>query len=155
MSRIQDLLDEYGSSHQNDKNKMIHWICVPLIMFSLLGMVYFVPFPLEGSAFFNWIVVILIAAWVYYLRLSFPMFLGFMIIGLLMFWGQHKLAHILRFEYYMIAMVSIFIFAWIGQFIGHNIEGKKPSFIEDIQFLLIGPAWLLHFIYNRFGIRYD
>ena len=32
--------------------------------------------------------------------------------------------------------------AWIGQFIGHKIEGAKPSFFEDLQFLLIGPAWV-------------
>ena len=49
---------------------------------------------------------------------------------------------------------SIFIVSWIGQFIGHKIEGVKPSFFEDIQFLLIGPAWLLSFIYNKFGIKY-
>ena len=48
----------------------------------------------------------------------------------------------------------IFVIAWIGQFIGHKIEGKKPSFFEDIQFLLIGPAWLLSFIYNKLGIKY-
>ena len=46
----------------------------------------------------------------------------------------------------------IFIFACIGQFIGHKIEGQKPSFFEDIQFLLIGPAWLLSFIYKKLGV---
>ena len=50
--------------------------------------------------------------------------------------------------------VTTFIFAWIGQFIGHKIEGKKPSFFEDIQFLLIGPAWLLSFVYKKMGIKY-
>ena len=49
--------------------------------------------------------------------------------------------------------LAIFIVAWIGQFIGHKIEGKKPSFFEDLQFLLIGPAWLLSFIYNKLGIK--
>ena len=44
--------------------------------------------------------------------------------------------------------------AWIGQFIGHKIEGEKPSFFEDLQFLLIGPAWLLGAIYQKLGIRY-
>ena len=46
----------------------------------------------------------------------------------------------------------IFILGWIGQFIGHKIEGQKPSFFEDIQFLLIGPAWLLSFIYKKLGV---
>jgi uncharacterized membrane protein YGL010W len=48
----------------------------------------------------------------------------------------------------------IFVIAWIGQFIGHNIEGKKPSFLTDLKFLLIGPIWLLHFIFKKFSIRY-
>jgi uncharacterized membrane protein YGL010W len=37
----------------------------------------------------------------------------------------------------------IFVVAWVGQFYGHHIEGKKPSFLKDLQFLLIGPAWVL------------
>ncbi len=48
----------------------------------------------------------------------------------------------------------VFVVAWIGQFIGHKIEGKKPSFLQDLQFLLIGPVWLLGFIYRNLGIRY-
>jgi uncharacterized membrane protein YGL010W len=51
--------------------------------------------------------------------------------------------------------LALFIVAWIFQFIGHKIEGKKPSFFKDLQFLLIGPAWLLSFIYQKVGIRYS
>jgi uncharacterized membrane protein YGL010W len=47
-----------------------------------------------------------------------------------------------------------FVLAWIGQFIGHKIEGKKPSFFKDVAFLLIGPAWLMSFIYKKLGQRY-
>ena len=50
--------------------------------------------------------------------------------------------------------MAIFVLAWIGQFIGHKIEGEKPSFFEDLQFLLIGPDWLLGAIYQKLGIRY-
>jgi uncharacterized membrane protein YGL010W len=49
--------------------------------------------------------------------------------------------------------IIIFIAAWIGQFIGHKIEGEKPSFMDDIQFLLIGPAWLMSFIYKKIGVK--
>ena len=48
----------------------------------------------------------------------------------------------------------IFVLAWIGQFIGHRIEGKKPSFLKDVVFLLIGPAWLLSMIYKKVGLKY-
>jgi uncharacterized membrane protein YGL010W len=50
--------------------------------------------------------------------------------------------------------LGVFVIAWAGQFIGHKVEGKKPSFIDDLKFLLIGPIWLLHFILNRLSIRY-
>ncbi len=42
----------------------------------------------------------------------------------------------------------VFVLAWIGQFVGHRIEGRKPSFLEDVKFLLVGPAWLLSFVYR-------
>jgi uncharacterized membrane protein YGL010W len=48
----------------------------------------------------------------------------------------------------------VFAVAWIGQFVGHGIEGRKPSFLEDVKFLLIGPAWLLGDLYRRLGIAY-
>jgi uncharacterized membrane protein YGL010W len=56
----------------------------------------------------------------------------------------------------MLWMISlgIFVIAWIIQFIGHKVEGKKPSFLKDIQFLMIGPAWLMHFLYKKLGISY-
>lgn len=82
------------------------------------------------------------------------LFLGFVGVGFLMVWGNVQLGAILGVSGLLIVSGLIFVLAWIGQFIGHNIEGKKPSFIKDIQFLLIGPAWLLHFIFGKLGIKY-
>lgn len=156
MSKMDWFLDKYGESHQNATNKLIHWVCVPAIMFSLFGLLYSIPFPVERSLFTNWSAVAIVLAWVYYLRLSFPMFLGFLVIGSLLVWGNDALYQALGNDAGQLALVSlgIFVIAWIGQFIGHKIEGKKPSFLEDVQFLLIGPAWLLHFIYKKIGISY-
>ncbi len=157
MSRdIQWYLDKYGESHQNATNKLIHWVCVPAIMFSLLGLIFAIPFPGGRGLFTNWAAVFLAMALIYYLRLSLPMFLGFVVITGLLLLGIHSLYLALGEQGGALALASlaIFVLAWIGQFIGHKIEGKKPSFLEDIQFLLIGPAWLLHFIYQRLGISY-
>ena len=150
------LLEKYGESHQNATNKLIHWICVPAIMFSLFGLVYAIPFPVARGLFTNWAAVLLLAALVYYLRLSVPMFLGFIVIGGLMLWGVNAIYGAVGSNAGQLAKVSLLIFvvAWIGQFIGHKIEGKKPSFLEDVQFLLVGPAWLLHFIYKKLGVTY-
>ncbi|WP_291074819.1 MULTISPECIES: Mpo1-like protein [unclassified Empedobacter] len=48
----------------------------------------------------------------------------------------------------------VFIITWLLQFVGHKIEGKKPSFLKDLQFLLVGPIWLLGFILRKVGIKY-
>ncbi|MBI5917459.1 MAG: DUF962 domain-containing protein [Bacteroidetes bacterium] len=150
------LLAKYGESHQNGINKFIHWICVPSIMFSLFGLLFSIPFFTERGLFTNWATVALAAALVYYFRLSLTMFLGFVLIGSAMLYGNNAIYEATFGDAKMLALISIFIFvmAWIGQFIGHKIEGKKPSFLEDLQFLLIGPAWLLHFIFKKVGINY-
>lgn len=154
MRPIDQWLLEYGESHQNATNKAIHWICIPLIMFSLFGLLYAIPFPFvaQKTAFLNWGAVFLALALAFYLRLSISMFLGFVLIGAAMLTGNHRIAQ----TGVSLPLVSILIFviAWIGQFYGHKIEGKKPSFFKDLQFLLIGPAWLLHFIFKKIGIAY-
>lgn len=154
---MQWFLDKYGESHQNATNKLIHWVCVPSIMFSLFGLIFAIPFPFaEKELFTNWAAVLLLLALIYYIRLSFAMFLGFLVIGGLILWGNDAIYEAVGRSNGQLALVSLAIFAiaWVGQFIGHKIEGKKPSFLEDVQFLLIGPAWLLHFIYQKVGIRY-
>lgn len=153
---IDILLDKYGESHQNGINKLIHWVCVPSIMFSLFGLLYAIPFFVERSLFSNWATYALVLALVYYMRLSTPMFIGFVLIGGTMVYGIDAIYQMTFGDAKMVALISVVIFvvAWIFQFIGHKIEGKKPSFLEDLQFLLIGPAWLLHFIFKKVGIKY-
>ena len=156
MREIERLLSIYGESHQNPINKSIHWICVPSIMFSLVGLIMHIPIFGEISLFKNWAVFALILALIYYLRLSFIMFNGFLPISFLLLYGNWELMQYCTSHHCnsVITLLIIFIIAWIGQFIGHRIEGKKPSFLQDLQFLLIGPAWLLHFVYQRLGINY-
>lgn len=98
---------------------------------------------------------VLLSRWLYYLRLSTLMFACFVLIGGAMLWGNLQLFNYFKSESGL-AFCSIFLFvaAWIGQFIGHAIEGKKPSFLQDLQFLLIGPAWLLHFVFEKYKIKY-
>jgi uncharacterized membrane protein YGL010W len=156
MQDLQSLLDKYGESHINSTNKLIHWVCVPVIMFSLIGLLKSIPFFVSRDFMLNWGGIALLLALVYYLRLSISMFIGFFIIGIILLWGNQKIYEAMDQSYPGLALFSIilFVIAWIGQFIGHKIEGKKPSFLEDVQFLLIGPAWLLHFIFQKIGVKY-
>jgi len=155
---MQSLLDEYGESHQNPTNKLIHWICVPSIFFSIVGMIWSIPNALivniVGVTWYsNWAAVLLLLLFVYYVLLSIPLSIGMAAFGLFCLYLANLLGAADFAPLWQISLV-IFVVAWIGQFYGHNVEGKKPSFFKDLQFLLIGPAWLMHFIYKRIGIPY-
>ena len=161
MKTTQQWLDEYGESHQNSFNKLMHWICVPLIMFSLVGLLWSIPAgilqqlaPANLVPFFNWGIVFLLFALVFYLRLSWVMALGMLLISSVMVMGNYFLAQASHIAPLWAISLGIFTVAWIGQFYGHKVEGKKPSFLKDVQFLLIGPAWLLSFVYAKLGIKY-
>ena len=156
MKQIDILLNTYGESHMNATNKLIHWVCVPAIMFSLLALLFCIPFFMERTWYANWAMVFLLFALVYYARLSVIMLIGFIVVGTLMMLGIYALYGAADFDAGQLAVYALIIFvvAWIGQFIGHKIEGKKPSFLQDVQFFLIGPAWLMHFIFKKMGIGY-
>ena len=146
---IHQWVSSYGESHQNPTNKKIHWICVPLIMFTLLGLLSLVKFYSINLAY-----GLIIFALFFYLRLSTLISIGMFLISGIQLSLIYYLEQILLVPILLYIYIGIFIVAWIGQFIGHKIEGKKPSFFEDLQFLLIGPAWLLSFIYKKSGIKY-
>ena len=150
-------LQEYGVSHQNPVNKTIHWICVPVIVFSLLGMLWSATPAalLSVSPWLNFATLFVSVTLVFYLRLSVMIATGFVMVAAIMLAGNYTLLNMLGSKAQLfIFSVVLFVVAWIGQFIGHKIEGAKPSFFKDMQFLLVGPAWLLHFIYKKLGISY-
>ncbi|MBS1507926.1 MAG: DUF962 domain-containing protein [Bacteroidetes bacterium] len=156
MRKIDQLLAEYGESHQNATNKTIHWICVPLIFFSIVGMIASIPSGFLQSnvgSFANWAAVAMIFVLIYYISLSIPLSLGMAIFSVVCLFLAREIAISVSLPLWQVCL-AIFVLAWIGQFYGHKVEGKKPSFFKDIQFLLIGPAWLMHFIYKRLGIPY-
>lgn len=150
--KIDLLLEEYGESHQNKTNKLIHWFCVPAIVWCVLALISAIPFPLDVAGL-NWLLIIMVAVIIYYFSLSKPLAIGFVIISALSYWSISVYNGHFTLPIWQFAL-GLFVVAWIGQFWGHKIEGKKPSFFKDIQFLMIGPAWLLSFIYKRLDINY-
>lgn len=158
MRKIDQLLAEYGGSHQNETNKTIHWICVPLIFLSAMGLLASIP-PgsltgwLGDGPYANWAGIALVLVLIYYVSLSIPLSIGMMLFGALCLYIIYQLSTIPGTPLWLTSVI-IFVVAWITQFYGHKVEGKKPSFLKDIQFLLIGPAWLMHFVYRKIGIPY-
>lgn len=153
MRTMQSLLAEYGESHQNPTNKLVHWFCVPTIVFSVVGLLYGVKFG-EVSLLGlppNLATVVLVLTLIYYVRLSPSLAVGFFLFSLVCLYlcGLIEQSGLSLWK----VSVGLFVAAWIVQFWGHKVEGKKPSFLKDVEFLMIGPAWLLSFIYARLGIR--
>ncbi|MEQ6124202.1 Mpo1-like protein [Pseudotenacibaculum sp. MALMAid0570] len=147
MKTAQEWFDEYAVSHQNHTNQLIHYICVPAIFFSVIGLLMSIPtgfledtFGLYNPLLENWAVVVGILISIFYLRLGFWYFAQMIFFILLAIIGNYWLGNNVNLLY---ASILIFVVAWIGQFYGHKVEGKKPSFIKDLQFLLIGPLWVV------------
>lgn len=139
--KVDQLLAHYGESHRNPRNEVIHFVAIPLIMLSLIGLLF---------AIHPWVAYGFVAAsMVYYARLSLAFLLAMAVlsgIGLL-------LVHAMGDRVLPIS-AAIFVAAWIAQFVGHKIEGKKPSFFEDLQYLWVGPLFVLSHLFSRLGLRW-
>jgi uncharacterized membrane protein YGL010W len=139
--RVDRLLAHYGESHQNPRNELIHFIAIPLIMLSLLGML-FALHPYAAYFF-------LVASMVYYARLSVVFLLAMGV------WSALLLALVFAMGPLVLPIsISIFVGAWILQFIGHKLEGKKPSFFEDLQYLWVGPLFVLSKLFLKLGLHW-
>ena len=139
--RVDALFDRYGEAHRHPTNEAIHRVCVPLIAWSLLALLW----SWSPAAAY----VLIGVAVAYYLTLSFPIAMGMLAVAAVMVYP------LTRFGASTLPVaVAVFVAAWIGQFVGPRIEGRRPTFLEDVRFLLVGPAWLPGRAYRRFGIAY-
>lgn len=139
--RVDQLLAHYEESHRNPHNERIHFVAIPLIMLSLLGLLFEIH---------PWVAYALIlGSLVYYARLSMVFLVSMAAISVIGLALVHAMG-----EHRLTISVAIFVGAWIAQFIGHKIEGKKPSFFEDLQYLLVGPIFVLSKLFLKLGIRW-
>lgn len=145
MVNLQTWLSEYGKSHQHPINIAIHKVAVPLIVLSVMGLAWSVSVDL--------VVLLIAAALLFYLRLSWKLTIGMLLFFAIETLAVYELQQTLPVPLWLVAIV-IFVIAWILQFMGHSIEGKKPSFLQDLMFLLIGPAWVIAPIYRALGIKF-
>jgi len=157
MRKIDLLFAEYAESHRNSTNKLIHWICVPLIFWTILGFISIIPSKSIGFRYIGEISYVSFTAialvTIFYTKLSF--LIGFIMFFVMILMESFAYGINIRFEEKSwMVYLAVFVITWIFQFVGHKIEGKKPSFLKDLQFLLVGPIWLLSFILKKLGIRY-
>lgn len=144
MRSAQQWLQEYSVTHQNPLNKRIHKVCVPAIFWAVFALLWAIP-PLAFMAtipYCNWATLVMLAVLAFYLSLGVVFFVDMFFVALLTF----SLIMIVDKLSWPLAPIAglVFVVAWIGQFYGHKVEGKKPAFIQDILFLLIGPLWIVN-----------
>lgn len=148
MQTLKAYIDEYSVSHQNKTNVLIHKVCVPAILFSTLGIAKAIPVPGSWPLWLDWSTIEVILGLSFYASFkNARMFVAMLVMILPMM----IVLELLRPRFFILSLV-IFIVAWIGQFIGHKIEGKKPSFFQDLFFLLIGPVWTMNTFTAQLGI---
>ncbi|MEA9357530.1 Mpo1-like protein [Bacteriovorax sp. PP10] len=148
MLTLKAYLEEYSESHMNPTNVWIHKICVPAIMFSTLGIIKAFPVPASWPLWLDWSVIVVALVMIFYASFkNIRVFLSQLVLVIPMM----LILELLRPRFFLLC-IGIFIVAWIGQFIGHKIEGKKPSFFRDLFYLLIGPVWTMNSLTAQMGI---
>lgn len=153
MRSMQDWLDSYSADHRHPTNQVLHWICVPPIVWSVIALLWSVPVPAAYARPGFWAVAAMVLAFTWYWkhshRLGGAMLAVFALLALLTEAAYRQLGAV---ELRWLA-VAVFVLAWIGQFVGHRIEGRRPSFLTDLSYLLIGPAWLIEKLLRKLGLK--
>lgn len=154
MRSVHEWFGHYSQDHQHPTNRLIHWICVPAILWCVIAAVWTIPVPSWLGRPGFWAFVAMFASFLFYYRLSRKLGLAmaalFIVLGLL----TATLYAGLGPRTLLLAAAAVFVAAWVGQFVGHAIEGRRPSFLTDRAYLLIGPAWLMGKVLRRAGIAY-
>jgi uncharacterized membrane protein YGL010W len=144
----------YSADHRNPANQRIHVVAVPAILVSVVALLWCIPVP--GTLFSQgfWGALAMFFAWMFYNRASRPLGYGMLLLFVVLAWAMRALVAALGVGPLAIAAALVFVVAWIAQFLGHRIEGRKPSFLTDLTYLLIGPAWVLAKLYRQLGWSY-
>ncbi len=140
MRSVNDWFDSYSSDHQNPTNRLIHWICVPAILWAAIAFLWLIPVPASIGRAGLWSALVMVAVLAFYWRLSRPLGAAMIVLFVLLALLTEALYRSLGPGDLLWLAIGVFVAAWIGQFIGHLIEGRRPSFFTDLQYLLIGPA---------------
>lgn len=133
MGLMESALIDYKKEHSNSNNQFCHYIGVPTIVFSILGMLQYLNianFPLNLSLVAITIFTILYAQ--AYKRWS----IMFLVISLIFYFVASAFS--------LMTHVMLFVIGWIFQLVGHYIfEKNSPSFYKNFVHLYVGPLWLI------------
>jgi len=144
----------YSDDHRNALNQRIHVVAVPAILWSVVALLWCLPPLITWFQNGIWAGLAMFGAWCFYNRLSRSLGLGMLAVLFVIGCSCRLLEARIGLSHLALLSAGVFVVAWIAQFIGHRVEGRKPSFLTDLTYLLIGPAWVLAKVYRHLGWRY-
>lgn len=154
MRSVNEWFGNYSKDHRNPVNRLIHWICVPAILWSVIAALWVIPVPAAIGRPGLWCAIAMVAAFAFYWKMSRPLGIAMLVVFVVLGVLTHALYGMLGSTPLLWLTGGVFVVAWIGQFIGHVLEGARPSFFTDLAYLLIGPAWLVGKLMRRLHIAY-
>ena len=155
MSESDNWLLRYEQNHSDLDNPWVYWAAVPMVVTGTVGVLWALPVPVEFyaiSPLLNWGSAFLMAAAIYYFIISLSIAIGMLpfLLGLatLQLWLTDS-------NYPAVGVsVGLAVAGAVGLAMGRRGAGGIRAILEDLQLMMIGPAWLLSVIYRRFGIPY-
>ena len=151
MTESDDWLGRYQLSHENLRNPMVFWAAVPMVVIGLSGVLWALPVPEEFqriSPLLNWGSAFLMVSAIYYFIISLSL-----AIGLLPFLLGLAAIQLWLADSGLPAMgvsLGLLLAGFVGIVLGRG--GTPRAILQDVQLMMIGPAWLLSEVYRRFGI---
>jgi len=153
MSETDGWLKLYEDTHQDLTYPVIFWAAVPMVVLGTVGIMWTLPIPDEFfdiSPLLNWGTAFLMAAAVYYFIISVSLAIGmlpfFIGIAAIQTWLVQSDFSPLRVS------IGLFVAGVIGLWMGHRNKSSLRPVLQDLQLMMIGPAWLLSVLYRRIGI---
>ncbi len=154
MTTLATWFANYSGDHRNETNQRIHVVCVPAILWSVIALLWCIPVPPTMGRPGLWAGVAMAAAAIFYWQLSRSLEIGMVAVFVAFALISEGIRLKFGTDVLLWVAVAVFVVAWIGQFLGHKIEGKRPSFFTDLVYLLIGPLWVLAKLYRKLGVPY-
>jgi uncharacterized membrane protein YGL010W len=155
MTEMDSWLRRYEETHRDLTNPVFYWAAVPMVVLGTVGLLWALPIPdefFEISPLLNWGTAFLMASAVYYFIISVSLAIGMLpfVIGVagINMWlvgSNLPLPHV---------SLGLLLTGIIGLWLGHRNENGLRAVLQDLQFMMIGPAWLLSVLYRRLGIPF-
>jgi uncharacterized membrane protein YGL010W len=147
MKPLEEQMGVYAAYHQDRRNKLTHFIGVPVIVLSLMIPLSWLKVEPVSAA---WAITGILVA--YYLVLDVPLGLAMLVVmGALLWLGQliAELGALWGWFWFGV----LFVGGWILQLVGHVFEGRKPALADNLFQIFVAPIFLAAEVFFALGYK--